>query len=390
MFEAFSSLYNRFFGTANSTPIRNEASSANLPPRKGFFSGWSITFLFRPSAPQNLQKSRPNGTPSQPSFLQRIFPLFFSMQPSTDGSVEKQLEEHRVSTASSSSKQSEAADERDWVDRMTFQELPNTVTPKTISLYVDGSPEGKKIEIQQQGNKKIDSGETLDFINEDLASTNQAYEKQPASYLRSFNEEANRGFIYTLEASTLSPSCVTNRWIEHQPNTSNQHTNNPRVIEAHTVIDTIAKIIFANDDSDSLASREVLANHLKGISQQALFSSPLLAFMNHPPSDHTCLIQGNPSKADFSYSISNPREIKIKATAIYENCNDNTLIGIIENEKSQLEARPLGFPKDAENHSSGAITGGVSLTVVATIADDGKITTLRCYSFEPSWNVTSK
>lgn len=155
-------------------------------------------------------------------------------------------------------------------------------------------------------------------------------------------------------------------------------------------MDTIAETIFPNEDTDHTAARATLGNTLKGISHQALFASPLLAFMKHPPSDGSCLIQGAVSNADFSYSITAPREITIRATEIYQNANENLLMSAVMNDENQLEARFLGFPKDGENNSTGEITGRVSLNIIATVGDDGTITALRCASMETSWNAQLK
>ncbi|MEI6416880.1 MAG: hypothetical protein WCO92_04095, partial [Verrucomicrobiota bacterium] len=200
-----------------------------------------------------------------------------------------------------------------------------------------------------------------------------------------FDKDANRGFTYTLEKSTLSTSFIINKDTKNSHVTSDEYKNNPRVQQARNVMDTLAKTIFPNEDADHTAARAKLGNTLRGISHQALFASPMTAFRNHPPSDGTCLIQGTVSNANFSYSITDPsREIMINATATYDNA---TLIGAVMNDEKQLEARPLGFPKDGHSNSTGKISGSVSLNIIATVGDDGNISELRCASLNTSWDV---
>ncbi len=377
MFEAISSLYNRLFVASFSAETSDAPQQSNTSSPKGFFSGWSITFLFGARASENSSELPHDdshletgiSSAPKPSLLQRIFPYFFSTRSARNGTPDNgatltssilSLGEHSV------------------------------LTHETISLYVDASAEGKKVDIKKQGGGKFESLETLEQINQDLAKTKQAYDRSSQYYLESFDKDANRGFTYTLEQSTFSTFSITNREITHQPDTSTEYINNTRVQQAHNVIKSLAETIFPNEGADHTAAQTTLGDNLKGISHQALFASPLIGFMKNPSSDGICLIQGTASNADFSYSITGPREIMIKATAIYQDANNNTLIGSVMNDNNETEMILLGFPKDGKNNSTGKITGSVSLNIIATVGDDGTITSLCCTSMETSWNAQLK
>jgi len=56
----------------------------------------------------------------------------------------------------------------------------------------------------------------------------------------------------------------------------------------------------------------------------------------------------------------------------------NTLLTIVDG-----EAKPLA-PPDFD------FTGTISLTIIATVGDDGTITELRCTSMETSWDAKLK
>jgi len=337
MLEALSSLYNRIFASSAS---REAPQQSTTPSQKGWFFGHTISFLFGPRTNSSLKKT--NNTTSQPSLLQKIFPWFFSATSTPDNS----LDEIVVSI------------------------------PK-------GKEKEEKALVQKQGNKKIEDTKSLGPINQDLADTLNRYTTHQVDYLDSFNKEGNRGFSYTLE----NPF-VTNRNTERPAGSdyTSDIEKDPRVIQAHKVIATVSTKIFP--DVSTLHDRETLANNLKGISQQALFATPLLAFSEHLPSEGACIVQGNVSNADFSYSITAPRKIEIKATAEYNNPG-NTLLEVVKNGQNQLEVRPFSFSSDDDNNPTGKITGTVSLTIIATVGEDGKISKLDCTSLETSWNATS-
>jgi len=210
--------------------ILKALSKPLTPPQKGFFSGWSITFLFGPRVRKNSPASLNSGNASQPSFLQRILPWFFSAG-TTPNSPDKMAEEIPVSMShhssvdcsSGSSRSSLNVDgvnaerstlientmeehpcessiaSRTWTSVCSAFEEPSMAPPATISLHVDPSGEGEKVSIESHGRREITSPEALELITQDLAATKEGYQNNPKSYLLTFAQDAKRSSIHTLE-----------------------------------------------------------------------------------------------------------------------------------------------------------------------------------------------
>ncbi|MBX9577985.1 MAG: hypothetical protein K2W97_05875 [Chthoniobacterales bacterium] len=390
-------------GAANSTSKGDSTKPSFLG--SGSFSLFGISFnLFgnsgkaktpaKPDGSISTESLNASGTNTQPklSLKQKISSFFFG-PPTTDGSSAQKKKESNSSLLS-------------WFSKMFGSKGTKTQGPPSVRL-IDDSPEvdtisfntsehiqgsgGEKkdirIELKRESSQKITDQESLKLASDDLAEINQGYhdaepteEKPQGPQIDSFNLDANRGFTYRLEKTSLCASSITNQ--EATLNDSETPGKNPRVIKAHQVTDTTAEAIFPETDDydhpDNATFRKTLSNNLKGISQQALFSTPLKVFTDHPPSPGTCLIQGQASHGDFSYSITGLREITIRAIGTFSKPQDNTLIGIVNG-----NATPLG----SENINP---QGTVSLDIVAKIGEDGKITALHCTSLETSWNIKSK
>lgn len=273
----------------------------------------------------------------------------------------------------------------------------------TVSINIDGQEDGgTKADIKRQGSSKIKDSKSLTNVTDDLNATNKrcldtqhpketeetedAETKEPTlGYLDSFDVDASRIFTHSLIPSSFCSSSITNRDMQ-RPKGSNYYkdiTKDPKVVKAHTIINTIAEAVFPDnsdksDSSDNEIFRKTLGANLKGISQQALFATPLLVFNQYPPSNGSCLVQGGATGVDFSYSITGPKEITIKATSSYLLPYGNTLFGVVDHNATPLSSRDL-YP-----------TGTISLDIVATIGDDGKITKLNCTSMETSWDIKDR
>lgn len=326
----FSSLYNRVFGASDSAEAVQQNQETSSSSRTGFFSGWSISFLFG---------SRPN----RPSLLQRIFPWFFSTNTfSEDTGTQNPNFLYFVSQPSAS---------------RTERALVNY---EEQEIYKTGS-----WSINAQHNPK-----QIAVINKSLLID----EFRETGDRHTFAQDAERNVSWVLldekGATTLSTADLQDSTTEQKPSL---------VQQAIAVIITISDSLFPSlkGAKRTIASTN-LESDLKLLNPQGLIAASVKLFNSNEAPDGVFFPLGG-LEGDIIYQITrkSPPEITITINGtISSTAKVSALCG-------KLKGEIMTISSDKQTAE-----GKLAMTLKAKIGSDGQITSLTCQSASGSYLIS--